>query len=906
MKKLIPILVLLLLLGGMQMLAVEENTVRIGKGDSLVDAVSSLAKSGGTVVLTADVTVSKASTIPEVNGDLTITADGGSLVLAADLTLAKNTNANTVTFDCPITASGERNLFGGFNSVTFTENVTVDGSLNFYGGVDCGTNSTYGIGNDTVTEYNRAAITELPYDITVSGGSFGTFLGGNRRNSAKCVIGSIAAPLTVTINGGTFGTAVSFAADDPLKLDQAFSLSGMSILASDATLTVNGGTFLVPVYAQGHLGETSVFASGGSQITKSDRKFYAMDGEITLNLTGGTFNGCEINAFQNASGYTQLLRGNYTVSIGEAATLADGLIVDATQVKAYAGKATKATLTYPAGKAVNYKRFDLVNGETKTYDEPLRIACIGDSITEGNSSGNRQTLSYPAQLLTRLHSEGKDVLLGNYGCSSTRVLNYNKQYYMDMLAYTISTEEADADWVIIGLGTNDAGITQAGRGQLVRFYEEYMDLLEAYGTNPETEKVYATTATYRPSEYGYGAISARAYQIKAVETLSQNSNKYVSIDLYALLLEDCIAGKILLESDWLHPHAEGYTVYVDKLYHAIYNGKCTLDGFTSQDIYLSADGTTNIHATKDNPTNSLMIAFAKAAPTATLHVIGEYTATLPDINRCLTTPPIEHFTIRGEGEGAKLLSSSKFFLAQSDIVLDNITLSMTATSGAYLIQLGYHNATLTESFKTDPSRYTLVAAGYASFSPSQTATYYNSRESISSDADCTIAINGGQFSYIVGGNYLFNSASILGTYSGNMQLTVGSGVTFRTAPNNTEYQLCGACGQNYLTGNIHMQVNAWPEGASIRDYSLPGTNGEAKIHDPRANTGVVTITRGEGVANPLCITGDFNGDETVTLADALLLLRNIVNNSFTANANYYGRETVMFLDVLHVLKQAIR
>ncbi|MBQ2805981.1 MAG: hypothetical protein IJF08_02915, partial [Clostridia bacterium] len=60
------------------------------------------------------------------------------------------------------------------------------------------------------------------------------------------------------------------------------------------------------------------------------------------------------------------------------------------------------------------------------------------------------------------------------------------------------------------------------------------------------------------------------------------------------------------------------------------------------------------------------------------------------------------------------------------------------------------------------------------------------------------------------------------------------------------------------------------------------------------------------VANPLRIMGDFNGDETVNVADALLLLHDIVNNSFTANANYYGRETVMFSDVLHVLKQAIR
>ncbi len=905
MKKLIPILVLLLLLGGMQMHAAEENTVRIGKGDSLVDAVSSLEKSGGTVVLTADVTVSKASTLPEVNGDLTITADGGSLVLTADLTLTKNTNANTVTFDCPITASGERNLFGGFNSVTFSEDVTVDGALHFYGGVDCGTNPTLGVGDAAVEEKNRAAITTLPYDITVNGGTFATFLGGNRRNAANCVIGSIAAPITVTVNGGTFGKAVSYGANDPLKLEQTFSLSGMSILADDATLTVNGGVFLAPIYAQGHLGEVCTNASGGSQITKSDRKYYAIDGDITLNLLGGTYDGCEINAHQNAAGYTQLLRGDYTVNIGEDAVLTDGIIIDATQVKGYADSTKKATLSFPTGKAVTYKRFDLVNGTAETYSEPLRIACIGDSITEGYSSGNRQTLSYPAQLLKRLHGEGKDVLLGNYGCSGTRVLQYNKQYYNDMLAYTLSTEEADADLVIIGLGTNDAGITQSGHGQLMRFYEEYMQLLRDYGENPETEKVYATTATYRPSTYGYGAVYARAYQIKAVETLAKTADKYVSVDLYALLLQDCLDDKVL-KDDNLHPHADGYTIYVDKLYNAIYNGKCTLDGFLSEDIYLSANGTLNIRATEDEPTNSLLIAFAKAAPTATLHIIGEYNAELIDYNRALTTPPIEHFTIRGEGEGAKLILNSKFFLAQSDIVLDNLTIT-TSASGALLFQLGYHNATLTESFHPDSTGHNaLLAAGYMSFSPDKTATFYNSREAISSDRDCTINVNGGRYAYILGGNYLYNTASILGTYSGNMQFNIGKDVTFTVASNNKEFQLNGACGQNYLTGNIHMQVNAWPEGAWIRDYSLLGTNGEAKIHDPRANTGTVTITRGEDVANPLRIMGDFNGDETVNVADALLLLHDIVNTSFTASTNYYGRETVFLSDVLFILKQAIR
>ena len=865
---------------------------------SFAKAVAALDEKGGKIVLLDEITTPVVR-VPDQSGDITITAeDGGRLALTGTLAFDKNTNENLITIDCPFYLPSGQAMFGGYNNIMFTENFVVEGELSFYGGVDAGKNATSGVGDRIVNDAaNRACIAELPYSITVNGGTFAKFFGGNRRTSETAIVGSIAAPVTITINGGTFGSAVDYTADSPIKTTCIFSISGYSILADDATLTINGGTFLSPIYAQGHMGEMCTAASGGSQITKSDAKYYVCDGDINVNINGGTFSGCEINAFQNSSVYTMVLRGNYNLSISKNAVLKTYTVLDATQVKAYAGSNNKATLTYPANAALTAKRFDVVNGEATTYDEPLRIACIGDSITEGYSSGSRQTLSYPAQLLKKLNADGKDVILGNYGCSGTRVEDYNGQYYNDMLAYTLAIE-SDADWVIIGLGTNDAGVIQGGRSQLVRFYNEYMQLLEDFGELDTTEKVYATTATYRPSTLGYGAINVRAYQIKAAETLAKSSDKYVLIDLYALTLDEALAGSFL-SSDDLHPHADGYAIYVDVLCDAIYNGVCRVENFESEDIYLSASGTENMEATKENPTNSLMIAFAKAAPNSTLHIIGEYTATVYDSNRNLATPPVENFKIVGEGEGAKLVSNSKYFLAQSDIVLDNFTLT-TSSANSIMIQLGYNNATLTESFKTEKNHYAMLMAGYETYSANLTSTYHTIPENVSSDKDCVINVNGGNYSYILGGNYMYSSAAEIGTYSGDLVMNIGSGVEFQDISYNTNGRFSSAVGQNYLTGTVTFNVNSWHAKYPIREHALI-----LRAHDYEKNTGTVTINKGETVASDILLTRDFSGDGNITLFDMLLMLKYHLNGNFDKSDCFYGRADIALVDIVRFIKNLI-
>lgn len=84
--------------------------------------------------------------------------------------------------------------------------------------------------------------------------------------------------------------------------------------------------------------------------------------------------------------------------------------------------------------------------------QPIRIACIGDSITYGSGIEDRDKDGYPA-VLQRMLGSGYDVR--NYGISA-RVMTRNGDYpFMDEQAY------ADAraflpDIVTIMLGTNDS------------------------------------------------------------------------------------------------------------------------------------------------------------------------------------------------------------------------------------------------------------------------------------------------------------------------------------------------------------------------------------------------------------------------------------------------------------------
>ncbi len=129
--------------------------------------------------------------------------------------------------------------------------------------------------------------------------------------------------------------------------------------------------------------------------------------------------------------------------------------------------------------------------EDATPERPVRVACVGDSVTFGSKIVRRRENCWPARLQALL---GRGYLVGNFGVPGATLLA--KGY----LPYTASRQygEAlafDADIVIISLGLNDndPGIWPQHGGD---FFADYMKLVGIFrGQNPGGKRVFICRLT---------------------------------------------------------------------------------------------------------------------------------------------------------------------------------------------------------------------------------------------------------------------------------------------------------------------------------------------------------------------------------------------------------------------------
>lgn len=905
---------LIIMLASLFCMAISAKTVYVadgGTGDgtsesapigTFAKAVSALDGKGGTIVLVGDVTRGSL-TIPEQSGDLTVTAkNGAKMFITGRTAIAKNTNNNTYIFDMPVDVAIDAacSFVGGFNSVVFTENfkVTLSGgetsSLSYYGGIICDSEKT-----------NDMAITTLPYSITVNGGTFARFECGNLRTSGtSSTLGAIAAPLSVTVNGGTFGVVGDYSdALAPNKNLNGFSLSGMSILADDASLTITGGTFNMPIYVLGKKGHVGAGISESSVVTASDRKYYAADGDVTLKISGGTFNGGAVVAGYTEAGYNQLLRGNFTVEV-TGGNFVKGTVFDATQVKAYAGEEKLATIVYADGLEITAKRFDKVNGEDKSYTEPTRITFIGDSITEGHSSSSWMFSSYPALYLEKALADGEDVIVSNYGVSSGGMRPMAVRYYPAMLAYPIGLEENDADVYVFALGINDADYVGYSNGALNEYKTRYMNLIKEHGDKPDTDKVYITSITPLTSQSAQKRLRAFSLvrptqEAIAAELDALDNGKYTFIDLYAFLYPVFSSNPAAYLKDGIHPIDTGYEVYASTLYSAIKNKAYKNDSIKLEDIYVSNSGTRFGAGTKDDPISNLEYALSLCADNTTIHIIDTIS-----FNGHVHTPMgIDKITFVGEGSNAtlKLTGDGSMILAGSDMKLDNFKFTQAdkGASSDLSIVGNYQNVEITETFTNEGTLRFYggkVVFGERSKVDLIEATHFDTEETASSANDCTVKIKGGKYLLLTGGNRLFNTTAPIGTYSGDMDLTVYENVTV----SNADYS--GVNGMNYYTGNLTATVKGWGD-VEIRDNSIISYVA-ANNYNPINNTGKMTVSVDSGVSSGRIIVGDFSEDGKLTVTDALMLLRHLLNGSaLDTDKYYYGVSDLGLVNFVNILKK---
>lgn len=195
-----------------------------------------------------------------------------------------------------------------------------------------------------------------------------------------------------------------------------------------------------------------------------------------------------------------------------------------------------------------------------TASKRIRIACIGNSITQGVRLRHPSVESYPAQLQWLL---GYEYEVLNFGVSGRTLLQTPAASYRATNAYQDALT-SNPDIVTIKLGTNDSRMPY--RAMVAdSFVTQYKTLIHAFQQLPSHPRIilllplasYLTDTTRQTDAAIIGQILPRIRQVAYDEKLEL-------IDLHAITMQ-----QDSLFPDQLHPTAAGATLIANRLYEAL-------------------------------------------------------------------------------------------------------------------------------------------------------------------------------------------------------------------------------------------------------------------------------------------------------------------------------------------------
>jgi lysophospholipase L1-like esterase/pimeloyl-ACP methyl ester carboxylesterase len=185
---------------------------------------------------------------------------------------------------------------------------------------------------------------------------------------------------------------------------------------------------------------------------------------------------------------------------------------------------------------------------------PIKIACIGDSITFGHGIQDRETNSYPAQLERML---GPGYMVKNFGVNSATLLKKGNKPYWSLPRFA-EAQAFQPDIVTIMLGTNDT----KPRNWIHKneFESNYIEMLKAFQALPGKPAVYiCTPIPVFPERWGINDKTVRQEVIPLVNKIAAETGVTV-INLYKPL-----EGKADLVPDKVHPNAAGATIIAETI-----------------------------------------------------------------------------------------------------------------------------------------------------------------------------------------------------------------------------------------------------------------------------------------------------------------------------------------------------
>jgi sialate O-acetylesterase len=190
------------------------------------------------------------------------------------------------------------------------------------------------------------------------------------------------------------------------------------------------------------------------------------------------------------------------------------------------------------------------------FNEPIRVACVGDSITQG--AGAARGDSYPSRLHALLDGHWD---VRNFGVGGRTLLRKGDRPYWNEQAFT-DAKQFNPNVVIILLGANDSKPGNWKHGD--EFAKDYADLIGEFSALPSKPRIYVGRPCPAPKGGNFGINEETlAKETVIIERLAREKNLDV-IDLYTPL-----AGKPQLQPDKVHPNAEGYRLLASAVFTAL-------------------------------------------------------------------------------------------------------------------------------------------------------------------------------------------------------------------------------------------------------------------------------------------------------------------------------------------------
>ena len=274
-------------------------------------------------------------------------------------------------------------------------------------------------------------------------------------------------------------------------------------------------------------------------------------------------------------------------------------------------------------KLFTFILLSLIGMSSLFAQSPIRVACIGNSVTYGYGHRNPKITSYPTRLGQMLGSEYE---VRNFGHSGATLLNHGHRPYTQQQAFQEALAFAP-DKAIIHLGLNDTDPRNWPnyRDEFIPDYLALIDTLRAINPEMEVWICRMTPIFHGHHRFKSGTRDWHAQIQEAIEEVAHLSGAHL-IDLHKPLYH-----RPDLFADALHPNAEGAEILAQTVYSAMTGnyGGLSLPAIYSDHMVIQRDKPFVLHGT----------ANASSKITAQLGKERQHTTTAPDGTWKLTFKP---------------------------------------------------------------------------------------------------------------------------------------------------------------------------------------------------------------------------------------------------------------------------